>query len=157
MSAHDENTSGWFEVTEMTVRTTTRGGIHTGRAVGSGDVGRRVLHSLGGHRVERAWTAEVAIPLLMIATALTGWWIAWPVLVVASWWWTPSSNRGWVTVVMDGSFGAQWAYSGAMNIAQLPNDFGSVAVVWVAVPAVLAGSGHLHRRRMGRKEWQPDI
>lgn len=116
-----------------------------------------VASSAFGPRVQREWTALVAVPLLMTATALAGMWTTWPILLFASWWWLPLWRWSWLIVTVEGPFGAQWAYSGATGFATFPNHFAVIAVVWIIVPALIAASFYANRRFTGRFEWQPPI
>jgi hypothetical protein len=148
-----------FEVSDMSVRLATRGGIHSviDHGIDIEHGWTRAVASMRPVRVERAWTAQVTIPLLMIATVLTGTWAAWPVLLFASWWWTPQWRWSWLVALLDGCFGAQWAFTGATSLAWFPSNFVTVATVWTVIPAGLAASGAWNRKRIGRREWQPPV
>lgn len=100
-----------------------------------------------GARVERRWLALVCCPLAMIAATLGGLWFALPVLVIASWWWTPSWRWAWVRAAEEGLFGAQWAFVGAKSLAAFRDQLPTVGVIWIGAPAVLVIEGLWKRWR----------
>jgi hypothetical protein len=109
--------------------------------------------SIAAHRTERPWLALVGLPLEMIATALTGQWIAWPLLVALSWWWTPLWRWSWALTLQEGIFGAEWAYAGATALGTFHARRLMIAAPWIGVPVLLAIAAARNRYRMDRPEF----
>jgi hypothetical protein len=103
-------------------------------------------------RRERLALGVVGAPLAMIATGLTGEWWTWPLLLAGSWACTPSWRWSWMLALEEAFVGLQWAFVGAVMLAQLPGARLPVGVLWTAFPLALAGAGLLNRRRHTRPE-----
>ncbi len=106
-------------------------------------------------RVERPLLALVCVPLVMIAATLTGLWCVLPVLVIESWWFSPSRllspnwRWSWVLAVEEGIFGTMWAFAGATNLAAFRDHTLVVGGIWAAAPAVVAIAGALSGKKPG--------
>ena len=83
----------------------------------------------------------------VMATAETGQWRAWPVLLLCSAGWSPAEAWMWVLALEEAVVGSEWTFVGSSSLASFPGQRPLVAALWVGFPAVLAGVGWWSHRR----------
>jgi len=98
-------------------------------------------------RSPRPWLAVIASPLAMVATAETGQWWAWPVLLLCSAGWSPAEPWMWVLALEEAVVGSEWTFVGSSSLASFRAERPLVAALWIGFPAVLAGIGWWAHRR----------
>jgi hypothetical protein len=103
-------------------------------------------------RDDRAAFAFIAVPLAMIATALTGLWWAWIPLTVMACVAMPSWRLAAAMALQEGYVGAAWAYVGATWLGEYPYEQLSIALLWLAFPCAMAIAGHVARSRTAHGE-----
>src|SRR5262245_1745948 len=136
---------------DVKTRTKVRGGTtrHVPIPVRVITLGKAETEAATESRVERPWLAFVCCPLTMIAVALSGVWVALPVPMIASWWWTPRWRWGCLVAVEEGVFGAQWAFVGSKGLSAFRDQLGTVGLIWIAGPLLLVMAGVWQRSRRG--------
>ena len=100
----------------------------------------------------RPWLGLVVVPLAMVAAtvALRLWWDV--PLAVLAWWWAPADDPWvWLLGVMEACFGVQWAFIGAICLANFPTHRILVGVIWTAYAGFIAAVGWTNRRRYSRR------
>jgi hypothetical protein len=102
-------------------------------------------------RRDNYWLATVAVPLAMLATALTGLWWAWVLMLAGAAACTPGWRWAWVLTLELGVVGGQWAYTGSNALAAWPADRMLVGALWGGFALALAIAGWLSRRGVGRR------
>jgi hypothetical protein len=105
-------------------------------------------------RRERQWLGLVAVPLAMLATALSGMWWTWPLLLAGAWTVLHTWHWLWLLTLELAVIGAQWAILGAMALANSSANWLVIGLAWVAFPLALAIAGmanrHHHHQAMSQ-------
>ena len=139
----------------MATRGMVRGTAATRRRPSAGQMVRSAIRATRvawTTRRERAWLGLVAVPLAMTASGLVGMWWTWPLLVAGSWACTPSWRWSWMLALEEAFVSVQWAFVGAVALAQSPSARLLVGALWTAFPVTLVATGEMNRRRRNRPE-----
>ncbi len=102
-------------------------------------------------RHERPLLGFVAVPLVEVATGLSGDLWAWPILAISA----SACLRSWQDCAKSlelGFVGVLWTANGANLLARYPHDPIPVGLAWTAFPIALAVAKIIDDRRRNRPE-----